>query len=931
MSINLKGDVTSNTGEYLPAPYIDQVIVEGDKTLRFKYSVFLQEGIDQYVNTTAGIVTGAEAYQATLEENVYVYRVYLFNMPDTGFYEDIVNGKINPLALIALSGSSYNDARRVGEIRQPGLIWASNSGLDDYTVETIYDESGNPIQKYSSEDEKSLENADPDSADRLWPDGWSSVDSFQAIVFTSTIDVTDLEDKAEADINIPLLNIQTSDISYINVFENGELVNRYLSEYIDEFGIVYNDTPLIAIDSLVYKPDQTTHEQIVANFQDLLDQYSAEYQKEENAKFKRLVDKISFILEVYGEEADLLVQLDALRRVFPDKTPAKLIGKFYKRFRKRISNVNKVIKKGPPLTRKIIYNTKIVDLRPIAAGDIVTSLGYESSPTAENYIYKDWSPSDMEIDMGPFTSDYDVVAGHFFFDYEKALRRTSIISEVFDINKLEKWGVHTPYSFFEVTAINANRTGYITAIDESTSVAVISETGENIDIGCVFQSGQDYPTIDHSYVFDRSPEGTYYVIIEPEGETYTDTTTGETYGFFDTPYGPPGAGTSNWAGGGYVTSLVLRHYVNPYNGQFSTIDNYRLMCYELLDYQKDSTATEYTVNISINDSTLDVIEALVQSASDAYALLIEYSDYADHLCSFNEDIGVFNSFFSEAMLTQYPDPTTAPWYAAPVNYLLHLDLIYDTYGGDIDKITKAAEEISQQISPTVGTKEAIEDFRSVFEDFISNVYGDGSRVADLVDDAASWWSSGPALVAFQTTLAIPGRTAATVVSTYESCTSDSQCTVDGFTCQDGWCKFAGAAPEEAPVLPCRDVMIEDAEYEAYVAEINRLYDESANLGWESAVDMAAMSTGACDGTAEYDLTPATYPGGLCSENDDYNNRVDYYIESCHDMSISSGSGFPTYWDYMGARYYCKVDDVAKRNITCFSCENAPDQTPCKIA
>ena len=95
MSINLKGDVTSNTGEYLPAPYIDQVIVEGDKTLRFKYSVFLQEGIDQYVNTTAGIVTGAEAYQATLEENVYVYRVYLFNMPDTGFYEDIVNGKIN--------------------------------------------------------------------------------------------------------------------------------------------------------------------------------------------------------------------------------------------------------------------------------------------------------------------------------------------------------------------------------------------------------------------------------------------------------------------------------------------------------------------------------------------------------------------------------------------------------------------------------------------------------------------------------------------------------------------------------------------------------------------------------------------------------------------------------------------------------------------
>ena len=38
--LTFKGNITSNVGEYLPAPYIDQVVVEGEDTFRFKYSVF---------------------------------------------------------------------------------------------------------------------------------------------------------------------------------------------------------------------------------------------------------------------------------------------------------------------------------------------------------------------------------------------------------------------------------------------------------------------------------------------------------------------------------------------------------------------------------------------------------------------------------------------------------------------------------------------------------------------------------------------------------------------------------------------------------------------------------------------------------------------------------------------------------------------------
>lgn len=792
--LTFKGNITSNVGEYLPAPYIDQVVVEGEGTFRFKYSVFLQEKIDQDVNDGGNVITATEAYQAAMEKNVYVYRAYFYNMADTGFYAGIINKEINPLALIALSASSYIDASRTG----PGRMQWSNSGLPNYSTEKIYDESGNPIQKYFAEVSNRLKNWTSEPGDPQYPNGWAEVDSLQVITFSSTVNVDDLP-VTEADINIPLLNTQVSDISYEKVFENGELMDRYQSEYVDDNSVIFNDTPIIGIDSAVYVPSVMTHEQIVANFQDLLSQYSGEYEKERgNVKLKRMMDKISFILEVYGDEADLLSQLDMLRKVFPDKTPAKPLGKFYKSFRQRISNVNKAIKRGAPLKREIVYNSKIVDLRAIATGDVVT-LGYDDAPVGENYIYKDWGVSLMEVDMGASsTTEYDVAAGHFFFDYEKALRRTSNIAAVYDVNKLEKWGVHIPYNHFEVKVVNANRTGYVSAVDEDTSVNVLSATDENIDIGCVFEEGAHFPTTEYCYVTENGTGD--YVIVEPEYTRVSDTDSGlvdpvtniaPVYGFFDTPYGPPGPESTNWIGGGYLTSLVLRHYVNPTNVQFSTIGNYRTMCYELLDYQKDSIASDYAVTVSINDNTLDVINALTESCRDAYGLLEEYSDFVEHACSFNEDIGTFNNFFSEAMLAEYPDPTKAPWYVAPVHYLMHLDLIYDTYGGDSDEIVKAAQAISQQISPVVGTKAALEDFQSAFEDFIGDVYGStGDSPSGLIGDYINS-IEGKVDVSFATTLAIPGRTAATAISTYESCTSDSNCTVEGFTCQGGWCKFAG--------------------------------------------------------------------------------------------------------------------------------------------
>jgi len=919
--LTLKGNITSNVGEYLPAPYIDQIVVEGEQTLRVRNSIFLQEKIGQDVNDGGNVVTATDAYQTAIANNIHVYCIYFFNMADTGFYEGIVNKEINPLALLALSASSYADASRTGTDPAawgPGRIHRASANIvfESDKLETTYDENGNPVQKYSAETLKRLKNYS--SEPPLWPNGWNEVNSFEVISFTSTIDVNDLPE-TEADINIPLLNAQVSDISHEKVFEKGRLMDRYRSEYVDDSSVIFNDTPIIGIDSAVYIPSVMTHEQIVANFQDLLSQYSGEYTKERgNVKLKRMMDKISFILEVYGDDADLLSQLDMLRKVFPDKTPSTPLGKFYKRFRQRISNINKAIKRGPGLRREIVYNSKIVDLRSVAEGTTVT-VTYDASPLGENYIYKDWGASLMEVDMGPFTSDYEVAAGHFFFDYEKALRHTSNIAAIYDVSKLEKWGVHIPYKHFEVKAVNANRTGYASSIVEETGEVIISATDENIDIGCIFEEGAHFPTTEYCYVIENAGIEGEHVIVLPERVTETydpgDGSEVTEYGFYDTPYGPPGPDSIKWNEGGYITSLVLRYYVNPTNIQFSTIDNYRMMCYELLDYQKDSIASDYAVTVSINDNTLDVVDALIEACTDAYALLEEYAGFVDHACSFNEDIGVFNSFFTEAMLAEYPDPTKAPWYVAPAHYLMHLDLIYNTYGGDSDEIVKVAQGLSQQISPAVGTKTALEDFQSTFKDFIDSVYGDSGTITATIETVKEKVEAS-----FATTLAIPGRTSAHAVTTFESCVTDDDC-IGGFTCQGGLCKFLGAEPEEI-LGPCTTL----ADYDFFLKDVEKLYGAYAFEGtWKDAVDKTAEDYTCQPDEHEYDLDP--HPGGLCSENESYNGYVDGYIEKCTDLSNYPWSTADTYWELISGVLSapCKVDPASKRNIDCEDCgEAAPN-------
>ena len=274
----LKGDIASNTGEYLPAPYIDRVYINGSDSEECSYtiraSIFLSNVDGREALKDGEIVEDKEAYRSALSNgNLYYYVMVLHNLEDTGFYEDIIDGNLNPLVLFNISGSVYSydgDPDNADNYTDSNGNYTNMSlfeiaPLDNEPAE-YYDEDGSALLKYSETIDKNLTDV------MLFDTVWGDISSLRVLTFTSTRDYSkfDVTDPRK----ISLLDIQLGDISYENVFEGGSFGNRDNVEYMDDNGAVYGETPLVSIDSTTYKVNGISHDEIVERFEDLIEQYS---------------------------------------------------------------------------------------------------------------------------------------------------------------------------------------------------------------------------------------------------------------------------------------------------------------------------------------------------------------------------------------------------------------------------------------------------------------------------------------------------------------------------------------------------------------------------------------------------------------------------------------------------------------------------------
>ena len=788
----LNGDTTRTLGHFMPSPYVEKITlngssIEADPNSSFTIRTnFLVPTETERVIYNSGVSDVQSAYKTQLEGlkyyviyfyvNSYLASAYLSADPNFSddpdgnynlkmpikYYDQIVNEELNPFKFYYENAETLNNSFGLYEVRLLEFNPLSSTDPD-----IAFDELGNEYLNYIHDELVTPSNT-------IFGEtafNWNHADELRFITFAATESYEDIVNNGN--VNDPrILNIVTGDISYETIYQDGILGDPERVAFVDSEGEVYQQTPLMSIDSVPHKIASITHKQVVEKFQDLLNRYSKQYNTENGFEpLKRMMDNISNILETMSDSPAILPALQQLVPTFPSKTPSKPIGKFYKGFRSRIFTCNDSIKTGAILRRKLVYDSKIVDSRDggdvtnigvdyldgltideintysselqYAAGEVEEdgfSLGL-SSEFYEEFIYtsnliKEYKDNNELTSYANAQQFLTINYGNFFFDYEKALKKTSNISRVFNLTKLEQLGIPVPFrsfnTFLAITERNSLNEGAVRGDGFGRIISTFEDQGYPASLNVyTHQAGtfidRPYLYISPYDVLENSPDATY-----TEGLDF-EALTGEQ------PYAPDVELAARYSrrsdlNEGFSSSLTVRAFSDPsniangYGIAQSPIDDYRLMMFQLLDYVwngniSDGEYGKYTAHIYIKDTTNSLLQLLISQFRDALNSLVQYLSYADELCAFNNTTQKFNEFFLNEIEQIYgSDISRYPWIVASVVYSIHLDIISDVYGGDMQKIRTRASELALQISPSSGTLENIENFYDLMIDFYNNFY-----------------------------------------------------------------------------------------------------------------------------------------------------------------------------------------------------------------
>jgi len=766
----LEGNIQRNTGLFLPAPYINNISLlgsnSGDNEYVVEANVVVENKLDTIVYENGAIVTDEQGQKDSLN-NVFFYLmlfhvnkekaeslnddddVYNKRLP-VKYYDQIINGEINPFEFYALTGSTISSTTN-NDGQSPYLILMTPFNPfvegDNTSTTLLYDEGGREFFSYNVSGLIPLNDGDSRMT-------WEEVGDLKVVAFSSTYDYgSNVGSIAEDELSNPtFFDMKISDISYEEVYNNGTQIPSLKNVYFDFNDIYYPETPILSIDLTPYKIDRVSQNNVIANIDTLLNEYKTQYETEVGFRqLKIMMDNIYTVLQTMKDSPGILVALNEVAKSFPDKTPLKPVGKLYRRFRNRIFTLNTEIRNSERLRRKLVYDSKIVDNRNVATrqGEYESlfvdseDVGIERYKSADNenlfqeFVYKDWVASAYASDQ-MYSDNTDIVFGTFFFDYEKALRRTSNVSKVFDVDKLERWGIPIPYRKFNLSFAKVER--------EETLGSELSNT----QIMCSFPTGSSYPYSDFTYANSETKvpyEVPSRIFSEPVQASSSLGIDLSQQPYYATPdFGPiPDSykRTFYQLENGMATSLTLRHYAdisnfsNGYGLEQSNIENYRLMCFQLLEYRYLSIdSLSYDAYVYIEDRTVDIVNELVDTARQALDSIKEYASYVEELCAYNEDTQRFNDFFIDGILEVYgDDPSGWPWITSVLVYLMHEDLMYNNYNGDLDDIKKAAKALSLRLNPIFGNPTSIAQFISDFESLIEDNYDGrfGTTIASMME------------------------------------------------------------------------------------------------------------------------------------------------------------------------------------------------------
>ena len=488
--------------------------------------------------------------------------------------------------------------------------------------------------------------------------------------------------------------------------------------YEDSSGVPYEDTPLESIQRNYYKTTDNFRILLKDQLQGIVDTFSGT-QSQQALSF---VDSISFIAETKNADVDFIVELDKLRNSFPSRTSTSELGLLYNQLKTVLFAANDTLILGDPVTKKIVPNTKLIDLRdlivfqveewsrkntetyeprPDDTGDILYSnvlmerqqletkkfLTLNEGRRTESQVVYDGSGTLLE-------PNYDITStfGYFFFDYEKSLHKKSNISQIYEVQKLlNVFGNNSLDAYFSI-----KKTEMIRFSRTILRRKIITPYIDNRPLTNLIEAPQS-----------AGPKVVYKVVEEIQlDDEQVETKT-------DIPYVMPR---------GFDTVQGL--------------DGYRLMAFEFQDYEDTDSSTlpggSYRFNVFIEDDTLDFYDTMVKMYEECLEELRSYLNKAEDFCSYNNIDGRFNDFFLTAIVEQYSSEEEYPWIKVPKIFSFHLDLINNQFGEQLELMLTYASNISATISPENGTLLALQNFVYEMTTFYEKYYGETGEITKIV-------------------------------------------------------------------------------------------------------------------------------------------------------------------------------------------------------
>ena len=156
-----------------------------------------------------------------------------------------------------------------------------------------------------------------------------------------------------------------SDISHVGIMEKGKVLLSDTVIFEDISKNLVEATDVIrSINSEFYANDKIKLSEILEGLKELI------VKTPDNAEAQTLIDSLSYILSEFGNNMNLLPELNKFRSQIPNRPTTTQEGRFYENVKIKIYNANQVVMQGRKLKRIIIKNPIVKDLRdPMIAAD----------------------------------------------------------------------------------------------------------------------------------------------------------------------------------------------------------------------------------------------------------------------------------------------------------------------------------------------------------------------------------------------------------------------------------------------------------------------------------------------------------------------------------------------------------------------------------